>query len=158
MTLDNVAFRDSMGRFATGITVMTASGEGATPQGMTVNSFTSLSLEPPLVMWNIQNNSECLAAFNASPGFAANILGNDQEDLSRQYAARGDHHLTQGSYRIGRSGQAVLKGCIASFECVLWRRYDGGDHTIIIGRVIEMETRPTGKPLLFYSGQYHELR
>jgi flavin reductase (DIM6/NTAB) family NADH-FMN oxidoreductase RutF len=158
MTLDNRLFRESMGRFATGITVMTARGEGMTPLGMTVNSFASLSLEPALVMWSIQNNSECLAAFEASPGFAANIQGSDQELLSRRFARKGDHHLEPRDYRIGRSGQPVLKGCLVSFECHLWRRYEGGDHTIIIGRVVEMEARPTGKPLLFYGGQYHEVR
>ena len=158
MTLDNRHFRESMGRFATGVTVMTARGEGLPPLGMTVNSFTSLSLAPPLVMWNIQKNSDCLAMFNCAPGFTANILGQDQEELSRRFASKGDHALAPGEYRIGRSGQVVLKGCLASFECVLWRRYDGGDHVIIIGRVIEMEARPTGKPLLFYGGQYRELR
>ena len=158
MTLDKRLFRDSMGRFATGVTVMTTRGEGIAPMGMTVNSFSSLSLEPPLVMWNIQRQSECLPAFARAPGFAANILGCDQEAISRRFAQQGDHSLDPLEYRIGRSGQPVLKGCLASFECQLWRRYEGGDHIIIIGRVIEMEARPTGKPLLFYSGQYHEIR
>ena len=158
MTLDNRLFRDSMGRFATGITVMTTRGEGVAPMGMTVNSFASLSLDPPLVMWSIQRQSDCLEAFDNSPGFAANILDSDQESLSRRFARQGEHALRQGEYRIGRSGQPVLKGCLASFECRLWRRYDGGDHIIIIGHVLEMEARPTGKPLLFYSGQYREIR
>lgn len=158
MTLDSAGFRESMSRFATGITVMTACSDGLRPQGMTVNSFSSLSLDPPLVMWSIQKNSDCLRAFDASPGFSANILGADQEFLSRQYARQGDHSLTPGSYRIGRSGQAVLKGCLASFECKLWQRYDGGDHIIIVGRVIEMDVSPGGRPLLFYGGRYRELR
>ena len=158
MTLDNRLFRDSMGRFATGITVMTTRGEDIAPMGMTVNSFSSLSLEPPLVMWSIQCQSECLAAFDRAPGFTANILDSEQESVSRRFARQGDHSLDPLEYRIGRSGQPVLRGCLASFECQLWRCYEGGDHIIFIGRVVEMDVRPTGKPLLFYSGRYHHIR
>ena len=158
MSLDNREFRDSLSRFATGISVVTVCSDGRDPQGMTVNSFSSLSLAPPLILWSIQKNSDCLAAFNASDGFTVNILRDHQEDVSRRYAQKGDHTLTPGSYSTGSSGQAVLKDCLTSFECELWQRYDGGDHIIVVGKVLAMETHPTAKPLVYYGGQYRHLR
>ena len=158
MSLDIRAFRDSLGRFATGISVVTACSDGREPEGMTVNSFSSLSLEPPLILWSIQRDSDCLPAFAAASGFAVNILRDHQEDVSRHYAQKGDHRLLTGTSHLGRSGQAVLDDCLTSFECEVWRRYDGGDHIIIIGQVLEMESHPDAQPLVYYGGGYRHLR
>lgn len=158
MSLDSREFRNALGRFATGVCVITANPEGHAPFGMTINSFASVSLEPPLVLWSLQNNSECFAAFEAAKNFTVNILADDQEALSNQYAKKGAHELDTDHYRIGRNGAPVLRGALTSFECDVWNRYDGGDHIIIVGKVVEMEDRPNGNPLLFFSGKYRELR
>lgn len=158
MSFDSREFRNALGRFATGVCVITANPKGHKPFGMTVNSFSSLSLEPALIQWNLQLNSECAPAFEACEGFTVNILGLDQQDLSNQYAKKGAHDIPEGDYRLGKSGNPVLKGCLTSFECKVWARYDGGDHVILIGEVVEMDDSPTGDPLLFYSGKYRELR
>ena len=125
---------------------------------MTVNSFASLSLDPPLLLWNLQNDSECFPAFEAADRFTVNVLADDQMDLSNQYAKKGAHTLDENHYRMGRNGCPVLRGALVSLECDLWRRYEGGDHVILVGLVKEMENRPTGNPLLFYGGGYRELR
>ena len=157
MSLDSREFRNALGRFATGICVITANPEGYEPFGMTVNSFASVSLEPPLVLWSLQNNSECYPAFAAARHFAVNVLANDQLALSNQYAKKASHTLNPEHFRIGRSGTPVLRGALTSFECETWQRYDGGDHVSLVGKVLEVTSRPTGKPLLFFSGQYREL-
>ncbi|MFT6311009.1 MAG: flavin reductase (DIM6/NTAB) family NADH-FMN oxidoreductase RutF [Porticoccus sp.] len=158
MSLDPRELRDALGRFATGVTVVTANPKGFSPLGMTANSFSALSLDPPLVLWSLQKNSDCFAAFKAADGFAVNVLADDQMDLSNGFAKKGQHELPVGTFRQGKSGQPVLKNCLVSFECKMWASYEGGDHVILVGEVIAMNTRMTGKPLVFASGQYRELR
>lgn len=158
MNFDSREFRNAMGRFATGVCVITAHPEGAEPFGMTVNSFASVSLEPPLLLWSLQNNSECFDQFAKTKRWTVNVLANDQLALSNQYAKKGQHTLDKNHYRIGVSGAPVLRGSLTSFECEDWQRYDGGDHLILVGHVLAMEARPTGRPLLFYGGRYGELR
>lgn len=156
--MDNRQLRDALGRFATGICVVTAAPEGGAAVGMTVNSFSSVSLEPPLVLWSIQNSAECFSTFMQTPCFAVNVLSLDQEALSVRYARRSTHTLSAEHYAPGRHGAPLLKGALASFECKTWARYPGGDHEIIVGEVVDLYTRPTGKPLLFHQGQYAQLR
>jgi flavin reductase (DIM6/NTAB) family NADH-FMN oxidoreductase RutF len=158
MTFDSRAFRNALGQFATGVCVITTQPKGFKPFGMTVNSFSSVSLDPPLVLWSLQNNSECYEAFQVADKFCVNILSADQKDISGLYAKKGDHDLDESHYRIGRSGNPVLRGALASFECTMWNRYDGGDHIILVGKVEEFSTNPNAKPLAFYAGQYRELR
>ena len=158
MSFTGREFRDALGRFATGVCVITANPPGMKPFGMTVNSFASVSLDPPLVLWSLQKNSECVPAFEKARQFTANILGDHQKEVSNRYAKKGDHDLGEEEYRLGRSGCAVLKHALASFECDIQSRIDGGDHIILLGLVKEMVNSPTGKPLLFYTGQYRELK
>lgn len=158
MSLDSREFRNALGRFATGVCVITTHPEGGNPMGMTVNSFASVSLEPALVLWSLQNNSECFPMFNGARHWAVNILAHDQLALSNQYAKKGQHDLDRNHYRIGVTGAPVLRGALTSFECCAWQNYDGGDHRVLIGKVESMSTRPTGRPLLFFSGRYGELR
>ena len=150
-------FRNAVGKFATGVCVMTAAVNGFEPIGMTVNSFTSLSLDPALVLWSIQNNSSCCPAFDACDRFAVNILASDQQDISNVYASKGAHHLAAEHYETGQTGAPVLHGVLAAFECGLWARYPGGDHTIIVGEVLKLHARDDGAPLLFHAGKYGEL-
>ena len=158
MSLDSREFRNALGTFATGVCVITANPEGYDPFGMTVNSFASVSLDPALVLWSLQNNSECLPAFEKADKFAINILSADQQDLSNLYAKKGDHVLAPEHFRIGKSGSPVLRGVVTTFECNVWARYPGGDHVILVGEVTDMETNGNKQPLLFNAGQYRELR
>lgn len=158
MSLDSREFRNAMGTFATGICIITANPEGHEPFGMTVNSFASVSLDPALILWSLQNNSECMPAFEKATKFAVNILASDQEALSNLYAKKGDHALAPEHFRIGKAGTPVMHGVVTSFECNMWARYPGGDHVILVGEVTEMETNINKQPLLFNAGKYRALR
>jgi flavin reductase (DIM6/NTAB) family NADH-FMN oxidoreductase RutF len=158
MSFDSREYRDALGHFATGICIVTAAPEDEQPFGMTVNSFSSVSLDPPLILWSLQNNSECFASFEKSNTFGVNILASDQQPLSDFYAQKGDHNLEQDHYRLGKTGCPVLRGVLTSLECRIWARYPGGDHTILVGEVIAMEAQPDGQPLIFHKGQYGQIR
>jgi len=158
MSFTSREFRDALGRFTTGVCVITANPSGFKPFGMTVNSFASVSLDPALLLWSLQKNSECAGAFEVAQKFTVNVLGLHQKDLSNRYAKKGDHDLQDGEFRLGRSGCVVLKDALTSFECRIQSRIDAGDHIILLGHVMEVTNKPTGKPLVFYSGQYRELK
>lgn len=158
MNFDPRDFRNALGQFATGVCVITANPDGFEPFGMTVNSFASVSLTPPLVLWSLQNDSECFPAFAAADRFAVNVLTSEQKALSSQYARKGEHSLPADQYRIGKSGCPVLRQALVSFECRVWARYPGGDHVILVGEVLQMNTNSNGKPLLFHAGKYGEIR
>ena len=157
MSIDPREFRDALGQFATGVCVIGANPEGWEPFGMTVNSFASVSLDPPLVLWSLQNDSEMFDAFEASGGFTVNILRAGQQELSNQYAKKGDHILDAEHFEIGESGQPVMPATLVSFECDMEARHPGGDHVILVGRVTHMTHREAGAPLLFSAGSYQEL-
>ena len=158
MHFSSQELRDALGRFATGVCVIATCPEGEKPFGMTVNSFASVSLDPPLVLWSLQKDSDCFTVFERAQQFSVNILANTQAGISNQYATKGDHHLDEGSYRQGRSGCVLLKDVMTAFECDIEARHDGGDHIIIVGRVLEISNRAAGKPLVFYNGEYRELK
>lgn len=158
MSFDRIQLRNAFGRFATGVCVITAHPEGQEPLGMTVNSFSSVSLDPPLLLWSIQNDSECVPAFNATNRFAVNILTVAQRDLSKQYARKGEHTLQADHFRNGSTGVPILRDTLASFECEMWQRYEGGDHVILVGKVLAVEHGGEAKPLVFFSGAYQEIQ
>lgn len=156
MNFDGRGLREALGRFATGVCVVTTINSQKA-LGITVNSFASVSLDPPLVLWSLQNNSDIYDAFARPKHFAINILSQDQQNLSDLYATKGRHQLHSSHYRVGKYGSPILRHALTTLECVLETSYEGGDHLIIVGRVRDMHTRPTGKPLLFFSGAYREL-
>jgi flavin reductase (DIM6/NTAB) family NADH-FMN oxidoreductase RutF len=158
MEFDRLQLRNAFGRFATGVCVITAHPEGFDPLGMTINSFSSVSLDPPLLLWSLQNDSECVPAFNATNRFAVNILTSEQLEQSKQYARKGEHSLKPDHFRIGTTGLPILRDTLASFECELWQRYDGGDHVILVGKVLAVESGGEAKPLLFFSGAYQDIQ
>lgn len=158
MTIDSRAFRDALGLFPTGVCVVTAIDGDHNAIGMTVNSFSALSLEPALVLWCIQKDSDRFETFSNAEGFGVNILAEDQQALSNRYAQKQGYELSAGSYRIGEGGQAVLHQCLGSFECRLQQCVEGGDHIIMIGEVIAMERGDNERPLLFFGGDYRQLR
>jgi flavin reductase (DIM6/NTAB) family NADH-FMN oxidoreductase RutF len=156
MSIDGRHLRDALGRFATGVCVITTGDEGK-PVAMTVNSFASVSLAPPLILWSLQNNSDLYHRFSAPKHFAVNVLAKEQKELANLYAKKGGHILQDDHYRLGKYGSPVIRNALTTLECQLESSHDGGDHLIIIGRVRDMHTRPTGLPLLFFSGAYREL-
>lgn len=151
--------RTLSGFFATGVTVVLADHAGQ-QWGMTVNSFTSLSLDPPLVLFCAQAGSAVLHAIEASGGFAVNVLAIDQGEISSRLARRGGPEKMQGieTLRVP-SGASRLAGALAWFDCSLERCEPAGDHLIVIGRVLDGGHRePGGEPLLFYRSAYRALR
>lgn len=158
MSLDGRELRNALGRFATGVTVITTHNAQGEAVGMTANSFSSVSLDPALVLWCLQNNSDMYETFAAPASFAINVLALEQEDMSNFYAKKGDHLMDPAHYSLGRNGAPLLRNALVSFECSLDAAHESGDHLIIVGRVGDMVSRPTGQPLLFHGGRYAEIR
>ncbi len=129
------AFRNALGGFATGVTVVTAMAAEGTPVGLTVSSFNSVSLEPPLVLWSLSANSPSLGIFESASHFAVNVLAANQEEVSNRFASRLEDKFDGVSWQPGLGGAPVLAGTCASFECANVVRHAGGDHLIFIGQV-----------------------
>ena len=150
---DPLALRRTLGRFATGVTVMTTRAPDGQPVGLTVNSFASLSLDPPLVLWSIGLAQPSRTAFEVCRHFAVNVLAVDQVALSQRFSRPADDKFAGLDWRDGLGGAPVLPDCLATFECAATVRYDGGDHRLIIGRVERFRHRD-GQPLLYFAGSY----
>ena len=146
-------FRQCLGNFATGVTVVTCTDDNGKPYGITANSFSSVSLEPRLILWNVATVSNSLQAFLDAEYFAINILARDQQELSTHFA-KSDHTLFD-TIEIDRSAEnvPVIPGTLACFECRTHQIHDCGDHYIIIGEVVRFETTDA-EPLLFFGGKY----
>lgn len=157
MSFDARELRNALGQFATGVCVITTTTPQQKALGITANSFASVSLDPPLVLWSLQNNSETYTTFSQARHYAINVLSKDQQDLSNQYAKKGDHLLDAEHYSVGKYGAPILRHALVSFECELEITHPGGDHLIIVGRVRDLQSRGIGEPLLFAAGAYREL-
>lgn len=155
--MDAQTFRQIAGCFATGVAIATTRAKDGTPHGLTVNSFTSLSLDPLLVLVNIDKQAGVYDAFMQSDTYAINILQQGQKALSRQFATSGIDRFAGVNYRSGQLGAPILDGCLAFFDCKIVNRLDGGDHTIFIGEVLDGAAADDGLPLLYYRGQYRQL-
>ncbi|WHZ09983.1 MAG: Nitrilotriacetate monooxygenase component B [Burkholderiaceae bacterium] len=151
--IDARELRDALGHFATGVTVVTTLGLDRAHIGVTVNSFASLSLDPPLVLWSLAKRSWSLPAFQAANHFAIHVLAHDQQALSDRFAKAGHDKFAGVEVGQGLGGVPLLPGGTAVFQCSVEHRYDGGDHLILIGRVEALTTRRAA-PLLFYRGRY----
>jgi flavin reductase (DIM6/NTAB) family NADH-FMN oxidoreductase RutF len=152
--MDSAQFRQLCGRFATGVIVVTAADASGADQGMTANSFTSVSLDPPLVSVNVDRAASVHAVILAAPRFMINVLESAQEAISRHFSGPEPHRFE--SFRRSASGLVILEGVIATIECETYTRFEGGDHTIVVGRVVGGEARE-GRPLLYFRGGYHAL-
>ncbi|MFV0277864.1 MAG: flavin reductase family protein, partial [Parahaliea sp.] len=157
MELEGRELRNALGRFATGVCLITTTTQERLPIGMTANSFAAVSLDPPLVLWSLQNGSDVYREYAAARSFSINVLSREQTALASQSARKGGHALQQEHFRLGKYGAPMIRNALVTFECELDATHSGGDHLIIVGRVKHMSHRPTGKPLLFYSGGYGEL-
>lgn len=150
------ALRDALGAFPTGVAVVTARSAEGLPVGVTVNSFASLSLEPPLVLWSLNLKSPSLAIFEQASHFAVNVLSAEQAHLSRRFATPAPDKFDGLEVSEGAGGAPVLAGTAACFECRTEARYPGGDHRLFIGHVEHYSHDKTRAPLLFHRGRYRE--
>jgi flavin reductase (DIM6/NTAB) family NADH-FMN oxidoreductase RutF len=153
-------YRKVMGRFATGVTVLTVPSGNETVRGMTANSFTSVSLDPMLVLVCVDYRARTLALMQASARFGISVLAEEQQALSDYFAGAEQDQETAARlgvrFRVSRRGTPLLEGCLATIDCRKVAAHVAGDHTVFIGEVDEMAARD-GRPLLFYSGRYHRL-
>lgn len=144
--------RNVLGRFATGVTVVTAPGEDGVPLAMTVNSFTSISLDPPLVAWSVARESGAFEAWRKAPRYAVNILAADQKILAEKFARKGARAVEE-PHRIGPAGAPLLEGALATLECRVVKAVDLGDHVMLVGEVTSFELRRAQeRPLTFFAG------
>ena len=150
------ALRAVLGRFATGVTIVTCRDGAGMPVGLTANSFNALSLEPPLVLWSLRQSSPSLPAFRQARYFAINILAESQVDLSRRFASPVPDKFAEGLWSDGADGAPVLTGAAAVLECEREVEHEAGDHLLCIGRVRRLADLATA-PLVFHGGNYHLL-
>lgn len=152
-TVDLLQFKRALSCFATGVAVVTTLDPDGKKVGMTVSSFNSVSLDPPLVLWSIANNAKSYAVFTNAEYFAVNVLAMHQQDLSSQFAQSGSDKFEGLECEVGGHGMPILPEYAACFECKTENIYDGGDHKIIVGRVLDLEDRESD-PLIFYRGRF----
>jgi flavin reductase (DIM6/NTAB) family NADH-FMN oxidoreductase RutF len=154
---DSRALRNALGRYATGVTIVTAIDPDGHPIGLTVNSFAAVSLDPALVLWCLDNKSHNLEAFRKASHHAINVLAADQQDLSNRFATWPTDRFVGLPWQGGAGGAPVFPGCCATFEMAKVTEHAAGDHTIFIGRVDAFRETPDLAPLLFHAGRYREL-
>jgi flavin reductase (DIM6/NTAB) family NADH-FMN oxidoreductase RutF len=157
MSFDTRAFRQALGTFPTGVAVVTAFRAGGHPIGITVNSFTSVSLEPPLVLWCVDRKSDRFATLSQAQHHTISVLGTAHEDVSARLAKQGAHHLDGIELIATELGPPALADALAIFECEREAMHDAGDHAILIGRVLRFARREAGAPLVFFQGRYGAL-
>jgi flavin reductase (DIM6/NTAB) family NADH-FMN oxidoreductase RutF len=155
-TIDPKDLRKALGHFVTGVTVVTTRAVSGELAGLTVNSFSSLSLSPPLVMWSIALSAASFAAFETCSHFVVNVLAEDQIRLAERFAQSGGDKFKDLLMREGIAGIPLLDGVAASFACRITSRYPGGDHTILVGEVLAYEQSERA-PLLYARGRYCRL-
>jgi 3-hydroxy-9,10-secoandrosta-1,3,5(10)-triene-9,17-dione monooxygenase reductase component len=151
--VDQAAFRQVLGHFATGVTVVTGADD-AGPVGLSVNSFTSLSLDPPLVAFAVKRESTTWPRIRATGRFAVNILSEEQETVCRRFASAGGDRFDGIAWRPSPGGSPVLDGALAWIDATVEAEHNAGDHVMVIGRVSQLGVAREGTPLLFYRGGY----
>ena len=148
--------RLALGRFVTGVTIVTCRDEDGAPVGLTANSFNALSLDPPLVLWSLRQASSTIAAFTNASHFAVNVLAAGQVDLSRRFARPSSAKFDAGEWTDGQGGAPLLAGCVAVFECRRRSHHAAGDHLLFIGEV-ERIGGSASTPLVYHAGHYRTL-
>lgn len=154
---DARTFRDALGCFATGVTIVTAMGDDGLPIGLTANSFTSVSLDPPLLLVCIANNAGSAAVLESAERFAVNVLQIGQQPTSNRFASKAEDRFGATPWEVGEFETPVLTGSLASFECARHAVHEGGDHFVLIGRVLKARFEPRRDPLLYFRGKYRRL-
>ena len=156
MPIERNELRRVMGHFATGVTIITTKSKEGAPAGLTANSFTSVSLDPPLILVAVDKKADSWPHFEESKVFTVNILNDEMETLSRKFAVSGGDKFQGVAYHTGANGVPILDGALAYLECNLYATYDGGDHTLYLGLIEQVETHEA-KPLIFYRGGYRAI-
>lgn len=154
--IDTALFRKTLGSFPTGVVAATTLGDDNKPVGLTINSFSSVSLDPPLILWSIALNAPSLSAFRKRSSFIINILSEDQKALCKQLATPSDNKFKDVAWRPGYDNAPIIDNALAVIECSVYRRYEGGDHEIILGEVVNLELSDRN-PLVYHRGQFTEL-
>ncbi len=148
-------FRASLAMFATGVTIVTARTPTGELVGLTANSFNSVSIQPPLVLWSLSQAASSMAALSTSSHYAINILAADQKELAERFAGKREDRWADVAFTEGISGAPILAGAAASFECFNRSRYEEGDHVIFVGEVERCEHRAGAVPLLYHGGKFY---
>lgn len=151
--VDSAQFRQLCGHFATGVVIITAASKEGTPSGMTANSFSSVSLDPPLVAINVDHSADFYPVMQQAEGYVFNVLSSEQEALSRRFASTATPRFEGVGYHLDDRGFILLDGVVATIACVPHSSFEAGDHTVFIGRVIGGSVA-AGRPLLYYRGGY----
>ena len=146
-------FRDALAQFATGVTIICARAGAGRYVGLTANSFNSVSLEPPLILWSLAVGSDSLAAFEAAERYSVNVLAADQAELAHRFSRPHADRFAGVDYRMGWADAPLIHGCVAWFECRHAARHRAGDHVVFIGEVVTCE-RAKGRGLVFHHGQF----
>ena len=153
MTIDSARYRQVLGHFVTGVTVITAANDGE-PVGLAVNSFTSVSLEPPLVAFCAGKTSTTWPLIRTAGRFCVNVLADDQEEVSRVFATKGADKFRGLGWRESHAGMPILADVLAWIDCTIEAEHDAGDHIIVVGRVVDLEVERDTRPLVFFRGGY----
>ncbi len=154
---DARTLRDALGCFATGVTIVTATGSDGVPIGLTANSFTSVSLDPPLLLVCIANNANSAEVLKSAKNFAINVLQIGQQLTSNLFASKVDDRFAETPWSFGESGAPIIEGSLSIFECEQHAIHDGGDHFILVGHVLKASFEPHRDPLLYFRGKYRLL-
>lgn len=150
---DSREFRSALGAFATGVTIVTAVGPDGSRIGVTANSFNSVSLDPPMILWSLAKTSRSLAVFEQAPYWAVHILAADQDNLSNHFAKSGIDKFADMDVELGAGGVPLLRACASRLQCKTAFIYEGGDHVIFVGEVLKFDRRDVA-PLVFHGGKY----
>ena len=157
MNINDRGFRNALGNFATGVCIVSFFDGNDSAIGMTINSFTSVSLDPSIVSWSIKKDSQCYDVFSRLGRYSISVLSKAQMDISNRYAKPGDHVMEDHEYYTSDSLLPIVKNSIAQFECEEWKTVQAGDHDIIFGRVTDFQCTEADEPLIFYKGAYRGL-
>lgn len=155
--MNQIELRNAFGQFATGVNVVTAKDVDGSLIGMTANSFSSVSLDPPLLLWCPGNSLPSLPAFQRAGHFAINVLASTQHDMAKQFARPSEDKFAGISYSPGTFGAPLLEGALATFECRIDAMYPAGDHHIMVGEVVSYTTNETAQPLIFHCGHFSSI-
>ena len=156
MPVDDASFRRALSQFATGVTVVLTRDAAGAPAGLTVSAFSSVSLDPPLVLVCIDLGADVHDAFQVGGTVGISVLGEDQEDVSRRFSWRGPQKYDGLALETGPTGALLVPGAVAQLDCVIAAAHRAGDHTIFVGEVRELRAAP-GRPLLYHRGGYRRL-
>lgn len=152
--MDSRDFRNALGCFATGVTVVTTLAVDGRPVGLTANAFSSVSLDPPLVLFCLDKGTMSFDAFRSGAGFAVNVLEETQQMLSVRFADTASDKWNGIAYETWETGAPILEGCVANLDCSTEAVHDAGDHIIVVGRVLRLRYDKEARPLLYYRGRY----